>query len=134
LIGNGVFEMSGSKNIILDSNIVIYLSQKKLSIDEIFEDGKRYNISLITYMEILSYNFPSKEEENFIRKLLSLFRVIDINKTIAKEVIELKKKRKIKLPDAIIVATALVEDAVLYTNDKQLHSVEGLKVRYFGYD
>ena len=115
--------MSGSKNVILDSNIVIYLSQKKLSIDEIFEDGKRYNISLVTYMEILSYNFPSKEEENFIRKLLSLFRVIDINKTIAKEVIELKKKRKIKL-----------HDAILYTNDKQLHSVEELEVRYFGYD
>jgi predicted nucleic acid-binding protein len=126
--------MSGSRDVILDSNIVIYLSQKKLSIDEIFEDGKRYNISLVTYMEILSYNFPSKEEENFIRKLLSLFRVIDINKMIAKEVIKLKKKRKIKLPDAIIVATALIEDAILYTNDKQLHSVEGLEVRYFGYD
>ena len=123
--------MSGSRDVILDSNIIIYLSQKKLSINEVFEDNKRYNISLITYMEILSYNFPSKEEENFIRKLLSLFRIIDINKKIAKEVIKLKKKRKIKLPDAIIVATAIVENAILYTNDKQLHSVEGLEVRYF---
>ena len=123
--------MSGSRDVILDSNIVIYLSQKKLSINDVFEDNKRYNISLVTYMEILSYNFPSKEEEDFIHKLLSLFRVIDINKTIAKEVIRLKKKRKIKLPDAIIVATALVEDAILYTNDKQLHSVEGLEVHYF---
>lgn len=123
--------MSGSRDVILDSNIIIYLSQKKLSINEVFEDNKRYNISLITYMEILSYNFPSKEEENFIRKLLSLFRIIDINMTIAKEVIKLKKKRKIKLPDAIIVATAIVENAILYTNDKQLHSVEGLEVRYF---
>jgi len=33
-------------------------------------------------MEILSYNFPSKEEEEFIQKLLSLFEIIDITKTI----------------------------------------------------
>ena len=123
--------MSGNKNVILDSNIVIYLSQKKLSIDEIFQENREYSISLVTYMEILSYNFPSTEEEDFVRKLLSLFKIIDITKKIAQEVIRLKKKRKIKLPDAIIVATALVENAVLYTNDKQLHSVEGLAVCYF---
>ena len=123
--------MSGSSQVILDSNIVIYLSQQKLSIDEVFDEGKEYAISLVTYMEILSYNFPSKEEEQFVRQLLSLFRIIDITKVIAKEVIKLKKKRKIKLPDAIIVATTLVENAVLYTNDKQLHSVEHLNIRYF---
>jgi len=54
-------------------------------------------------------------------------------KLIAKEVISLKKKRKMKLPNAIIVATALVEGAILYANDKQLHSVENLNIRYFGY-
>jgi predicted nucleic acid-binding protein len=124
--------MSGNNQVVLDSNIVIYLSQKKLSIDEVFEDDKKYSISLVTYMEILSYNFPSKAEEEFVRKLLSLFRIIDINKNIAKEVISLKKKRKIKLPDAIIVATALVENAILYTNDKQLHTIENLDIRYFG--
>ena len=125
--------MSGSSQVILDSNIIIYLSQKKLSIDEVFEDNKDYCISLVTYMEILSYNFPSKKEEEFVRKLLSLFKIIDITKTIAKEVISLKKKRKIKLPDAIIVATAIVKNAVLYTNDKQLHNIENLDIRYFGY-
>ena len=123
--------MSGSNRVILDSNIVIYLSQKKLSIDEVFEEGKEYCISLVTYMEILSYNFPSKEEEQFIRELLSMFKIIEITKTIAKEVISLKKKRKIKLPDAIIVATACVENAILYTNDKQLHGIENLDVCYF---
>ena len=123
--------MSGSNKVILDSNIVIYLSQKKLSINEVFEEGKEYCISLVTYMEILSYNFPSKEEEQFIRELLSMFKIIEITKTIAKEVISLKKKRKIKLPDVIIVATACVEKAVLYTNDKQLHGIENLDVCYF---
>jgi len=123
--------MSGNNHILLDSNIITYLSQKKLSIDEIFEDNKHYSISLITYMEILSYNFPLKEEEQFIKKLLSLFEIIDITQKIAQEVIVLKKSRKIKLPDAIIVATALVYNYTLYTNDKQLHTLENLNIKYF---
>ncbi|CAA6824449.1 MAG: tRNA(fMet)-specific endonuclease VapC [uncultured Sulfurovum sp.] len=123
--------MSGSNNVLLDSNILIYLSQKKLSIDEVFEDNCKYFISIISYMEILSYNFTSKEEENFIHKLLSFFEIIDITKNIADQVIKLKKQRKIKLPDAIIVATALHKNMTLYTNDQQLHSVENLKTKFF---
>jgi len=124
--------MSGN-SILLDSNIIIYLSQQKLAIDEVFEENKNYNISLITYMEILSYNFPSQAEEQFVRKLLSLFEIIDISKTIANKVIELKKIRKIKLPDAIIVSTALMNNSILYTNDKQLHTIENLHIKYFSY-
>jgi len=123
--------MSGNNNILLDSNIVIYLSQKKLNIDEIFEENKSYFISLITYMEILSYNFSSQEEETFIRKLLSLFQIIDITQEIANKVIDLKKNRKIKLPDAIIVATALVYDYTLYSNDRQLHNIKDLHIKHF---
>jgi predicted nucleic acid-binding protein len=79
-------------------------------------------------MEILSYNFTSKKEEQFIIKLLSLFTIVEIDKNIAKNVIILKKNRKIKLPDAIIVATALTFDFILLSNDKQLSTIKGLKV------
>jgi predicted nucleic acid-binding protein len=124
--------MSGSKGkVLLDSNIVIYLSQKKLTVDEVFDEEKSYCISLITYMEILSYHFQSQEEEEFVRKLLLLFEVVEIDKHVADKVIQLKKSRKIKLPDAIIVATAMIENALLCTNDKQLHTIEGLNIRCF---
>jgi len=123
--------MNGNRGIILDSNIIIYLSQRKLSLNDIFIDSVNYSVSIITYMEILSYNFKIKEEEEFIYKLFSFLNIIDIDRTIAKKVISLKKKRKIKLPDAIIVLTALVYNATLYTNDKQLHNIEELKVRFF---
>jgi len=122
--------MSGNR-ILLDSNIVIYLSQNKLSIDEVLEDDKEYAVSIITYMEILSYNFPSTQEENFIRELLTYFEIIDINHKVAEQVIALKKRRRIKLPDAIIVATALMTKSTLYTNDRQLTAIEGLECRVF---
>jgi predicted nucleic acid-binding protein len=123
--------MSGNNKVILDSNILIYLSQNKLTTKEVFNDNHEYYVSIISYMEILSYNFSSKEEEKLIYKLLSFFEIIDITKSIADRVIDLKKQRKIKLPDAIIVATALHKDFTLYTNDKQLHSIENLKTKFF---
>lgn len=122
--------MSGNK-VILDSNIIIYLSQKKLSLDEVFDQDSEYAISIITYMEILSFNFRSSKEEQFIKELLGFFEVIDIDHTIANRVIELKKVRKIKLPDAIIVASALLYNSTLYTNDLQLTTIEGLQSRIF---
>ena len=122
--------MNGS-SILIDSNIIIYLSKGILSIDEVFEDENEYYISLITYMEILSYTFGSIEEEQFIHKLLALFNIVDITKEIAERVIILKKSRKIKLPDAIIVSTALSFDYILLCNDRQLSTINGLDVRYF---
>jgi len=122
--------MNGS-SILIDSNIIIYLSKGILSIDEVFEDENEYYISLITYMEILSYTFGSIEEEQFIHKLLALFNIVDITKEIAERVIILKKSRKIKLPDAIIVSTALSFDYILLSNDRQLSTINGLDVRYF---
>ena len=115
----------------LDSNIIIYLSQKKLDVNDIFKDDTSYAISVITYMEILSYNFAHKEEGLFIKSLLSLFNIIEIDKNIATEVIKLKKQRKIKLPYAIIIATAILYNATLYTNDKQLSTIENLQIKSF---
>ena len=57
---------------LLDSNTIIYLSKRLLSIDNLFIDkGNNYAISVITYMEVIGYDFDSTEEENFIKKLLS---------------------------------------------------------------
>ncbi|MCI5208092.1 MAG: PIN domain-containing protein [Candidatus Electrothrix sp. ATG2] len=38
----------------------------------------------------------------------------------------LKRTRKLKTPDAIICATAIINKATLLTNDKQLLNIAGL--------
>jgi len=115
--------------ILLDSNIVIYLSQGKLKIDDVFSSNDRYAVSIVTYMEIFSYALTSKDEIEFLQEIFSMLDIIDLNREIAECVIALRKKRKLKLPDAIIVATAKVEDAVLLTNDKQLTTLEDVQTR-----
>jgi len=79
-------------------------------------------------MEVLGYNFGSKDEERFIKDMLDCFEILYIDDEIAHKVIELRKKYKIKLPDAIICATAIVNDAILITNDTDLGIIKELKI------
>ena len=115
--------------IVLDSNIIIYLSKNKLLIDDIFQDeNEQYAISIITYMEILGYDFKNVKEENIIKAIIAQLNTIFIDSKIADKVIELKKRYKIKMPDAIICATNIANDAILITNDKRLKVVDDLKL------
>ena len=118
--------------ILLDSNTVVYLSKEIISIDDVFDDNEEYGISVITYMEVLGYHFESTKEKEFIEELLSYLSIIYIDETIAKRVIQLKKEKKIKLPDAIICATAIVNNGLLITNDIRLKNIKNLKIKIVG--
>jgi len=109
---------------LFDSNIIIYLSKRELTFsivdqfDEIF-------ISVITYMEILGYDFEDSNEEIFIKDLLSIFKTIYIDQRIADIVVKIRKKKRIKLPDAIISATAISEKLFLVTrNIEDFHEID----------
>lgn len=113
--------MNGKK-VLLDSNIIIYLSKDLLDIDEILADYDEFFISIITYMEVLGYQFEDQDEEELIAQLLEQFEIIHLNMEIATEVISIKKRKKIKLPDAIIFATAKMNECELMT-----HNVDDFK-------
>ena len=110
------------KNVLLDSNIIIYLSKGLLDIDEILIDYDDFFISIITYMEVLVYKFVDQNEEELIEQLLDQFEIIHLDMEIAKEVIAIKQRKKIKLPDAIIFATSKDNDCDLMT-----HNVDDFK-------
>jgi len=101
---------------LFDSNIIIYLSKREIPFSFIdkFDD---HFISVITYMELLSYSFISETEENFTIELLDLFKILYIDREIADAVIQIRKKNRIKLPDAIIAATAMVNKLFLVTRN-----------------
>jgi predicted nucleic acid-binding protein len=114
--------------ILFDSNLIIYLSKELISTDDLI-DNEVYAISVITYMEVLGYTFVSEKEETFVKELIQLFEIIYIDKEIVKQVIEIRKLYKIKLPDAIICATALTKKLALYTNDIRLNVIKELDVK-----
>jgi hypothetical protein len=80
-------------------------------------------------MEILGFNFHNEREKNFIEEILALFSVIHTNQGIAAKVIEIRKNYKIKLPDAIIAATALTENLSLVTrNIDDFQNIDNLEL------
>lgn len=104
--------MSGK---LVDTNILIYLSKKKLEFSIIASPGDNLFISVITYMEVLGYYFESEYEKFTIEELCKHFPVLDINGDIVKKVIDIRQQHKIKLPDAIILATAVINKLELIT-------------------
>lgn len=110
---------------LLDTNAVIYLVSGCLALP--LPDG-RYSISIITEIELLSFAGISAEEEQRIRDLLLLLDRVQLTDAVRDEAINLRRKNRLKLPDAIIAASALTRDAVLLTNDQAFSTVAGLIV------
>ena len=100
---------------IFDTNVLVYLSKYILKPEKILNEAT--DISVITKIEALGYSFKNAEEHKLLFAICSELKVISLTDQIAEETINLKKNYKIKLPDAIIYATALVEKVPLLTNN-----------------
>ena len=103
------------RNILFDTNILIdYLSGIPQARVELERYSKRA-ISIITWMEVMAGTTPEDEEQ--VRAFLLTFTILPISPEVAEQAILLRRQRKIKLPDAIILATAQVEDRLLITRN-----------------
>lgn len=107
--------MSGN-SALFDSNIIIYLSKREIPLSFLDQFDEHY-ISVITYMEVLGYRFRDAIEENFIREILGVFHLLYIDQKIADMVIQIRRETSIRLPDAIIAATAKSANLQLVTRN-----------------
>ena len=113
---------------LIDTNSLIDAQSGKLSENGLifFADAINdyFTVSFITYIEFLGYKAVTQANKDFI----ALANVIEIDKNIIDTCIELRKTHRIKLPDAIIAATALVKNFTIITNnEKDFENIEGLK-------
>ncbi len=72
-------------------------------------------ISVITWMEVLVGTTP--ETDNATRGFLAGFQSLPIDAPVASRSVEIRKNHKIKLPDAIVWATAQVHGRILVTRN-----------------
>jgi predicted nucleic acid-binding protein len=87
-------------------------------------------ISVITWMEVLVGTAP--ETDNATRGFLACFQRLPIDVLVASRSVEIRKSHNIKLPDAIVWASAQVHDRILVTrNTKDFADDEpGIRVPY----
>lgn len=120
------------KKIICDTNIVIaYFRQEMEIVQELDKIGfDSLYLSVVTVAELL---YGMKKKEIIQTKItLNKFSIIDFDKEVSNKWIELMWGHcsgRLSLPDAMIAATCLVENAELYTHNIQdIKIVKGIKL------
>ena len=113
--------------IFCDTNPLIYLLDGNREIAR-FIDGQQIYLSVISELELFGKPNLSFQDNEVIDSLLKGCFVIDINPEIKHIYRELKQKHIIKLPDAIVAATAIYLDLPLLTFDKGFKNVSNLKL------
>ncbi|MFN8360888.1 MAG: type II toxin-antitoxin system VapC family toxin [Candidatus Kapaibacterium sp.] len=86
-------------------------------------------VSVITQIEALGFSFTSAQEQTTVETFINSSTVLGLSSDIVNTTIAIRKSRKIKLPDAIIAATAIIHDLTLITrNTSDFNNINGLKV------
>ena len=115
---------------LLDSDVIIgYLAGKipahgMEAVSSIVNQTPR--ISVISQIEVLRFS-DTPENEAILADFINMSIIYPLNPTVVRRTIELCKQSRIKLPDAIIAATALTENLTLVTRNihdfKSIHSL-----------
>jgi len=116
--------MNGNK-LFLDTNIVLYLLNGDQTLAELLNNKQLY-ISVITELELLAFKDITTKEEKIIKDFVAQCKTITINNTVKQGAIRIRRAYNTKLPDSIIIATALYLDLPLITSDIEFKKVEEL--------
>jgi predicted nucleic acid-binding protein len=107
---------------VFDTNILVdYLGGSEAARGELARYRVRL-ISSITAIELMAGARDAREEAA-IRGLLSSFEILDLSAEIAQEAIVIRKELRLKIPDAIVYATARTQGCLLVSrNTRELKS------------
>ena len=109
-------------NNVWDTNVIIYYLQShltpsvKIFLDNIIDNHKPA-ISVITEIELLAWQSATDKDIKLLKDFIADCTVIELSHSIKLKSIEVRKQFKLKLPDAIIAASALVNDSLFITRN-----------------
>lgn len=110
-----LLEMNGIK-VLADTNIFINLSEGKGDVEPHLVN-KDVFISIVTEIELLGWHKISENEKIFFKALIEDCSLVELIPQIKDLTIRIKQQHRIKLPDAIVAATAIFLDIPLLTFD-----------------
>ena len=120
--------MNGTEHLLIDTNIIIYyLAGNRVITTFLKQQRERVHLSVITKMETLSYPYEN-DEEIVVRDFLACFQQHFLDEAIIEQTILFRREKKIKLPDAIIAATAFVHHLTLVTRNTADFRLTGISI------
>ena len=116
--------MSGV-DFLIDTNILVYIMQGNPRM-KYFATEDTLTISCISEMEVLGKFQISDREKEIVTQMLSHCTIVDISYKVKQLAIELRQKYRMKLPDALIAATAIQQNLTLVTADSEFGKIAEL--------
>lgn len=114
---------------IVDSNILIdFLNANPQAVSELLS-ADELAVSVISYIEVMSGVSDFEVQAN-IKLFFAQFEILEVNNQIANEAIKIRMQKKMKLPDALILATSIVHEARLLTRDEGFSQYPNVKIPY----
>lgn len=117
---------------LIDTNILIYHTAGSRETTDFVSNiiaQKTFNISVLTKIEFLGWEKHTPDGFEKCKRLIESANIHAIGQDVADKAIDLKRERKIKLADAVIAATAIINNLKLVTrNTDDFKGVSELEV------
>ena len=116
---------------VFDTNVLIDLLNGREEANNEVGRYSRLAISRISWVEVLT-GARNGEDQNRVEHLLGYFEMIELDEPVAREAISLRQQHRLRLPDAIIWATARLGNSLLVTRDSRDFPIgdPGIRVPY----
>jgi len=119
------------KSYFLDTNAIIQLLKGNQNLIEILQEAEFIACSVISKLEYLS--FPNLSENDIrlfytFAKKIEVMDLLSSNDELHQYILNMRRQKKLKLPDAIIVACSMYKKCTLITADKQILEVNEIDV------
>lgn len=118
---------------LLDTNALVALLQGHKGLLTLTDKAQWIGVSVINVLEFLGFDGLSESDRALFMELVSRLTVVDLNygnTTLMQRVTDLRKTRTVKLPDAIVMASAALHDATVVTNDAVLLKLSATETNY----
>ena len=125
--------------VLVDTAPIVYVLESRAKLASRFaplfaahaQDRLALAVSTVTIAEVLAGPFSAGEEAlaRRYRGVLESWRVVDLTSELAEQAARLRAKYRLKLPDAVQLASALAIDAdALVTHDRDFGKVRGVRI------
>ena len=121
--------MSGERYL-LDTNAIVCLLRGDQALHRRLRRAEWVGISILSQIEFLAFPNLSSNDRGIFQQFADSVDVVGLDRAerpLIDRVVSLRAKYRLKLPDAIIAATAIERAAILITDDRQLQKLPALK-------
>ena len=115
---------------LLDTNAVVCLLRGDQALERRLQSAEWVGISILSQIKFLAFPNLRASDRGVFQQFADSVDVVGLDRagqSLIDRVVALRAQYRLKLPDAIIAATAVERGATLITDDRQLQKLPGVK-------